>query len=167
MQAKDFITQVEAACRRRAKTADGRRLTGNHVLVARKLAFSLSHAPKHRELAAKTGLSTKTVQRALAILHELGLLSWTRRVLKGPGWRAQIANAYELLSSKALTYLGIKTSVKMSTPVELGDLLKARNAEMLRKNLELQHGKEARWREQGFFQPGRGDQNGPQKQLPR
>ena len=64
MDSKNFIAQVEFAMRRRLKTPCGRRLTGNHVLVARRLAFSQARTPSHRLLAFRTGLSTKTVQRA-------------------------------------------------------------------------------------------------------
>jgi DNA-binding transcriptional MocR family regulator len=114
MDSKNFIAQVEFAMRRRLKTPYGR-LTGNHVLVSRRLAFSQARTPSHRLLALRTGLSTKTVQRAFKILHALGLLTWTRRVVYIVGARRQISNAYTLLSSKPLSFLGIKSSVKLST----------------------------------------------------
>jgi len=54
--------------------------------------------PSHDTLAADAGCSVKTVARAIARLRLLGLLSWTRRLIRD-GWRcAQTSNGYCLLT---------------------------------------------------------------------
>jgi hypothetical protein len=92
----------------------GQRPTDTHVRVAAKLSGWRARFPRHRQLAHAARCSVRTVRRALARLHELGLLSWARTVLTGPGWRAQIANDYAPLSSKPLSYQSLRTPAKLS-----------------------------------------------------
>ena len=127
MDPKAFVTAVEAAWRNRAAMPKGQRLTRLHVHVAAKLAFWRGSNPSHRQLARSARCSTRTVQRALARLHGMGLLSWTRRVLKGRGWRAQIANAYHFLSNASLTYQSLKSPANLSPSGGGGDAAIARD----------------------------------------
>jgi hypothetical protein len=127
---KAFITSVEACFKARTVAACGKRLTALHVRIASKLAFWRGAHPKHRQLARAAGCSSRTVRRALAILHSLLLLSWDRRVVTGKGWRAQTANAYALGSKKEIGYQNLISSVSLSAPAQpvtrQGDLLLAR-----------------------------------------
>lgn len=137
MDPKAFICAVEKAWRDRATAPGVPPLTRLHVHVAAKLAWWRKPDVRHRELARAARCSTRTVRRALARLHALGLLSWTRRVLAVRGWRAQIANHYHLCSSSSVSYQELRSSAKMSppgTPPPLGraadvpDLLARRRA---------------------------------------
>jgi hypothetical protein len=120
---KAFLCRVEAARRDRERTPDGKRLTDTHVALARKLAFCTHSSPSHKWLARCADCSTKTVQRALAILHALGLLTWVRRVVAVFGVRRRIANAYTLRTTPQqpvlpgllqIKTLRINSSAKMS-----------------------------------------------------
>jgi len=91
-----------------------RKLTRLHVHIGYLLHGWRSRCPTHRKLAQAAKCSIRTVQRALSRLHELGLLSWTRRVLACVGFRAQIANAYHLLSHEPLSYLTLRTQSSVS-----------------------------------------------------
>jgi hypothetical protein len=52
--------------------------------------------PSYETLAADAGCSEKTVGRAIARLAQLGLVTWTRRIVRA-GWRcAQTSNGYAL-----------------------------------------------------------------------
>lgn len=139
MDPKAFIAAVEAAWRSRADMPAEHRLTRLHVHIAAKLAFWRgSGSPSHRKLAKAAGCSKRTVQRALARLHLLELLSWTRRVVRGRGWRALISNTYHFLSNTSLNYQYLMSSVRLSpsapAPATAGagsgatDLLAARRA---------------------------------------
>ena len=97
---KAFILRVEAAWRKRSVDKQKRRLTRLHVHVAAKLAFWRSPSPRHGALARAANCSKRTVRRAMALLHALGLLSWTRRVVSISGWRANVSNSYQFLSTK-------------------------------------------------------------------
>lgn len=137
MDGKAFICAVETAWRSRTTTARGRQLTRLHVHIAAKLAFwRHGSAPRHRALARVSRCSISTVRRALAILHSLGLLTWTRRVLACKGWRAQISNAYAF-SSKAISYQCLRRDADLNTSGgALGmdaPLLAARRAEIERR----------------------------------
>jgi DNA-binding transcriptional MocR family regulator len=102
-----------AAVKRARDLPHGKRPTDLHVRIAFILARWRTATPTHRQLARAAKCDPSTVARALARLHQLGLLSWTHRVLAGPGWRAQIANSYALLSSKPLSYLRLSTPGKL------------------------------------------------------
>jgi DNA-binding transcriptional MocR family regulator len=112
MDPKAFVAAVMSA---RACIKHGDRPTDLHVTIARKLAFWRGRAPSHQELANAAHTSRRTVIRALARLRELGLLTWTRRVVCGKGWRAQVSNAYDF-TSKPLSYLRLRTSAMLSPP---------------------------------------------------
>jgi len=52
--------------------------------------------PSQATLGDDARCSDRTVRRAIAALHTLGLIAWTRRIVRA-GWRAeQTSNAYEL-----------------------------------------------------------------------
>ncbi|CAB4137797.1 hypothetical protein UFOVP326_86 [uncultured Caudovirales phage] len=132
-----FLARVESAWRERATTPDGRRLTRLHVHIAAKLAYWRSTTPRHRALARAARCSTRTVRRALDRLRALELLSWTRRVVRGVGWRAQVSNAYRLapLAEQSSCYQVLKspavlspsgTATPASAPVMEAPLLLAR-----------------------------------------
>jgi hypothetical protein len=111
-----FLAAVMAA---RDTLPHGQRPTDLHVRVAAKLAYWRSPDPRQRSLARAARCSVRSVQRALARLHELGLLTWTRRVVRCSGWRAQVANSYRLtLSPEPLLFLPIRiqSSAKLSPP---------------------------------------------------
>src|SRR4051794_7750726 len=89
-----WLARLDAA--RRA-----RRITPGHELVARALLKRLSPDgrldPTQDTLARDTGLSDRTVRRALRALADAGLLTWQRRLVRD-GWRAiQTSNAYALV----------------------------------------------------------------------
>jgi predicted ArsR family transcriptional regulator len=96
----------------------GQRPTDTHCRIAAKLAFWRSANVTHRAIARAAKCSARTVRRALARLRTLGLLAWTRRVVVGRGWRAQIANRYTIvpkpLSSASLESIRIQCSVSLS-----------------------------------------------------
>ena len=132
---KAFVLAVETAWRAKVCCPAGKRLTRLHVHIAAKLAFWRSATCRQRSLARAAGCCTRTVQRALAVLPGLGLLSWTRRVLACRGWRAQVASAYTLLSCKPLAFQVMRSSASLSPPGRraaapgpVGDLLLARRA---------------------------------------
>jgi hypothetical protein len=104
----------QAVLQARNTLPHGQRPTDTHVRVAAKLSGWRARFPRHRQLAHAARCSVRTVRRALARLHDLGLLSWTRTVLAGPGWRAQIANDYALLSEASLSYQALRTSAKLT-----------------------------------------------------
>jgi MarR-like DNA-binding transcriptional regulator SgrR of sgrS sRNA len=93
-----FAFHLEAAYRRKE-------LTRLEVHIGYKLAAWKNPCPTHAQLAKAAGCDERTVRRALAKMRELGLLTWSRQVVVLHGWRAQIANRYELLSSKPISYL--------------------------------------------------------------
>src|SRR3954471_21776600 len=79
----------------------GPRITPAHELVARALLKRLGPDgrldPAQDTLAHDTGLSDRTVRRALRALADASLLTWQRR-LAFVGWRAvQTSNAYCLV----------------------------------------------------------------------
>jgi DNA-binding transcriptional MocR family regulator len=115
MDPKAFLAAVQHA---RDVLPFGQRPTDLHVRVAAKLAFWRNAHPSHRSLARAAKCSRRTVRRALARLSALGLLSWTRRVLVGRGWRARIANGYAFssmpLSSTSLKSIKIPCSATLS-----------------------------------------------------
>lgn len=108
MDRGSFTRALEAAYR-------ARQLTRTHVHVGYKLAGWRTSTPSHAALARSAGCSVSTVRRALARMHALGLLTWTRRVLASPGWRAQIANAYSLLSNLPVSFSCLKMSARLNT----------------------------------------------------
>ena len=124
MEPKTFIAAVEKA-RRSKEKFEGRGVTALHVKIAVSLAYARLTNPSHRSLARRAGCSSRTVRRALRILHGLGLLSWTRIVVRGRGWRAQVSSAYQLLSCKPLSFLGIKTSASLSASGETAEEARA------------------------------------------
>src|SRR3954462_14624528 len=78
-----------------------RRITPGHELVARALLKRLGPDgrldPAQDTLAHDTGLSDRTVRRALRGLAQAGLLTWQRRLVRD-GWRCrQTSNAYCLV----------------------------------------------------------------------
>src|SRR3954447_11121092 len=78
-----------------------RHITPAHELVARALLKRLGPDgrldPEQTTLAADTGLSDRTVRRALRALADAGLLTWQRRLVRD-GWRCrQTSNAYALV----------------------------------------------------------------------
>src|SRR4051794_29249493 len=89
-----WLARLDAA--RRA-----RRITPGHELVARALLKRLGPDgrldPAQDTLAHDTGLSDRTVRRALRALADAGLLTWQRRLVRD-GWRCrQTSNAYCLV----------------------------------------------------------------------
>src|SRR3954468_4729752 len=89
-----WLARLDAA--RRA-----RRITPAHDLVARALLKRLGPDgrldPAQDTLAHDTGLSDRTVRRALRALADAGLLTWQRRLVRD-GWRCrQTSNAYCLV----------------------------------------------------------------------
>jgi DNA-binding transcriptional ArsR family regulator len=89
-----WLARLDAA--RRA-----RRITPAHELVARALLKRLGPDgrldPAQDTLAHDTGLSDRTVRRALRALADAGLLTWQRRLVRD-GWRCrQTSNAYCLV----------------------------------------------------------------------
>jgi hypothetical protein len=111
-----FLARVETAWRERALTAEGKRLTRLHVHIAAKLAFWRSPNPKQRSIARASRCSTRTVQRALAVLSGLGLLAWQRCVLATVGWVAQVANRYFLGSTLRYKKQVLICSANVSPP---------------------------------------------------
>jgi hypothetical protein len=76
-------------------------LTASQYLVGRALLQLLGEDgrldPGHAYLGEIARCSRRTVQRALERLQEIGLVRWTRRLVRA-GWRAeQASNAYELV----------------------------------------------------------------------
>lgn len=76
-------------------------LTALHLETARALLRRLSVDgqldPAHATIARDASCSERTVRRALAVLADLGLLRWQRRLVRA-GWRTeQTSNAYEIL----------------------------------------------------------------------
>jgi DNA-binding transcriptional ArsR family regulator len=89
-----WLARLDAA--RRA-----RHITPAHELVARALLKRLGPDgrldPAQDTLAHDTGLSDRTVRRALRALADAGLLTWQRRLVRD-GWRCrQTSNAYCLV----------------------------------------------------------------------
>jgi hypothetical protein len=89
-----WLARLDAA--RRA-----RRITPAHELVARALLKRLGPDgrldPAQDTLAHDTGLSDRTVRRAIRALADAGLLTW-QRCLARDGWRCrQTSNAYALV----------------------------------------------------------------------
>src|SRR3954453_11905338 len=80
-----WLARLDAA--RRA-----RRITPGHELVARALLKRLGPDgrldPAQDTLARDTGLSDRTVRRALRALADAGLLTWQRRLTRD-GWRCR------------------------------------------------------------------------------
>ena len=79
------------------------RLTANDVAVAEVLVSALGDDGRldlaHASIAERALCHPSTVRRALARLRDLGLVSWIRRLVRGPdtGWRCeQGSNAYVL-----------------------------------------------------------------------
>jgi hypothetical protein len=90
-----WLARLDAA--RRA-----RRITPAHELVARALLKRLGDDgrldPAQDTLAHDTGLSDRTVRRAIRALADADLLTWQRRLARD-GWRCrQTSNAYYLVS---------------------------------------------------------------------
>src|SRR4051794_11328376 len=86
---------------RRDAARRARRITPGHELVARALLKRLGPDgrldPAQDTLAHDTGLSERTVRRALRALADVGLLTWQRRLARD-GWRCrQTSNAYCLV----------------------------------------------------------------------
>lgn len=80
-------------------------------------------APSHATLAALAAVHVATVQRALDRLWSLGLLRWTRRLVRdaASGWRAeQTSNAYWLTPER-------------ETPAFACDLQTARAVKLVKK----------------------------------
>src|SRR3954454_15204030 len=93
-----WLARLDAA--RRA-----RRITPSHEIVARALLKRLGPDgqldPAQDTLAHDTGLSERTVRRALRALADAGLLTWQRRLARD-GWRCrQGSNAYFLVPEGA------------------------------------------------------------------
>ena len=89
-----WLARLDAA--RRAQ-----RITPAHELVARALLKRLGPDgrldPSQDTLAADTGLSERTMRRALRALADAHLLTWQRRLARA-GWAArQTSNAYVLV----------------------------------------------------------------------
>ena len=152
MDSKAFIVAVEGAWRARATAPGTPPLTRLHVHVAAKLAYWRKADVRHRELARAARCSVRTVRRALARLHALGLLSWTRRVLSVRGWRAQVANQYHLNASSSLSYQELKSAARLSppgwragpahAPEPAVDLLAARRAAIERQGWSMVRGRQ-------------------------
>ena len=102
-----FRSALESAYRQR-------QVTRLHVHIGYVLSGWRTGIPKHRQIAFAAGCCVRSVVRALARLHALGLLSWTRRVVACRGWRAQTANSYALLSPKPLSVSVIQSSASLS-----------------------------------------------------
>ena len=80
-------------------------LAGKEYLVGRALLRLLGQEgrldPAQDTLATIAACSRRTAQRALERLRDLGLVRWTRRLVRR-GWRAeQASNAYELVPGAA------------------------------------------------------------------
>lgn len=122
MDNRKFLDAVILA---RRTLPHGKRPTDLHVTIAAKLAYWRSPTCRHRALARAARCSTRSVIRAFARLHALGLLSWTRRVVFCTGWRAQVASIYDLGSCKPLAYASLRIreiptflrSAKLAQPV--------------------------------------------------
>jgi DNA-binding transcriptional MocR family regulator len=64
--------------------------------------------PSHATLAERAGCSVSTVQRALAMAAQLGLVSWSERRVRA-GWRwLQTSNAYRLELPDGPVQLGMR-----------------------------------------------------------
>src|SRR4051794_11312358 len=89
-----WLARLDAA--RRA-----RRITPGHELVARALLKRLGPDgrldPTQDTLAHDTGLSDRTVRRALRALADAGLLTWQRRLVQDGRRVVQTSNAYCLV----------------------------------------------------------------------
>lgn len=86
------------------------RLTADHLKVGEVLESALGDDGRldlaHATIAERALCHVATVKRALARLRELGLVSWVRRLVRGPdtGWRAeQTSNAYRLFDAPSLS----------------------------------------------------------------
>jgi DNA-binding transcriptional MocR family regulator len=68
--------------------------------------------PSHATLAERAKCSVRTVQRALAMAAELGLVAWTERRVRA-GWRwLRTSNAYRLLTPLDAVRAGLRTAWK-------------------------------------------------------
>jgi DNA-binding transcriptional MocR family regulator len=91
---KQWLARLEIHCR-------SRRLTALHQKIAlamlKRQGVDGRLDPSHQTLAADTGASVSTVQRALDRLAECGLVTWCRRIIRvGRHAVEQISNAYML-----------------------------------------------------------------------
>jgi DNA-binding GntR family transcriptional regulator len=77
------------------------RLTPAYADIARTLLRHLAEDgrcdPSQATLAERSGYSERTVRRALAALHGLGLLDWQRRLVRRPSRAEQTSNAYRFV----------------------------------------------------------------------
>lgn len=150
---KDWLAKVEAA---RKALPFGERPTDLHVKIAAKLAFWRGSSwPSHAQLARAAGCNSGTVENALNRLRALGLLSWSKRTAKGPGWSRRLSNLYAPGPCKLLKSISIYCSPRFTPPpttaapalADLGRLgttadqerrvLRALNAARERKGLPL------------------------------
>jgi hypothetical protein len=66
--------------------------------------------PSHAALAERAKCSVRTVQRALAMAAELGLVAWTERRVRA-GWRwLPTSNAYRLLTPLEAVRTGLRAA---------------------------------------------------------
>jgi hypothetical protein len=66
--------------------------------------------PSHATLAERCRCSVRTVQRALAMAAQLGLVTWTERRVRA-GWRwLRTSNAYRLLTPLAAVRAGLRAA---------------------------------------------------------
>jgi hypothetical protein len=81
--------------------ARANRLPAKQEKVGRALLKRLGTAgqcdPSHDTLAMDTGVSSRTVRRATATMHDLGLLRWQTRLVRAEWRTEQTSNAYELV----------------------------------------------------------------------
>lgn len=87
MTASEMRAAIKAAYR-------AKKLTALHRDVLYAINTLIAENPSERRLAGVAGCSISTVKRAKARAKSLNLFHWTRRVVAGIGWRAQISNAY-------------------------------------------------------------------------
>ncbi len=114
-----YLAAAETLWRARATLTAEQRLTRLHLHIYAKLVCWRQPTPRHRDLARAAHCSLRTVKRALTRLRANGLLGWTRRVVRGIGWRAQISNAYAfssmpLASLPSSKFLVLRSSAKMA-----------------------------------------------------
>lgn len=89
---------------RRAKKITAAEAYVGHTLLKR-LGTDGRLDPAHQTLADDAGVSTSTVQRAVKALHDCGLLSWIRRVVRTGARVAQTSNSYLLTLGRPPAFL--------------------------------------------------------------
>jgi hypothetical protein len=124
------------------------RLTADHLDVAEVLVSALGDDGRldlsHETIAMRALCHVATAKRALARLRELGLIDWTRRLVRGAatGWRCeQTSNAYILRTPDCCEAQAARVVKKVDISYCRRAAAEPTSAETLAAQVEL-----ARWR---------------------